>query len=96
MIKNALFLTVILMLSGCGDPQTPKRLPAEKFFRGNMVKLKIDNRLGVVINKKYVNNDSVAHDVWAYEIRIVTTGKNLYSTMWAYEFEIEPASAEKP
>ena len=53
--------------------------PKEKFFRGDVVVHKSDQRHGVIIGKHYIanpNHSGGPHDCWLYEVRFASKEPN--------------------
>ena len=80
-------------LGGCGDspPSHPSHhaqssaqgqqssQPKEKFFRGDVVIHKSDQRHGVIVGKHYIanpNHSGGPHDCWLYEVRFASKEPN--------------------
>ena len=102
------FLTIVLALglflgAGCDKsppsghgPSQPSGPAKEKFFRGDMVVYKLDQRHGIIVGKHYVTSPEHhggPHDCWLYEVRF--SGKEPNSQLQLVdgvgEFELDKA-----
>lgn len=87
---------ILLVLYGGGRASAnaaPMRPAKEKFFRGNLVKVRVDGGVGMIVGKQYLSGwdlNDLAHDVWKYKVRFpCDTGGYVLVTL--YEFELEPS-----
>lgn len=90
LIAIAVIAIIIGLCAGCGDSppsgrthkpnqQSESSQPKEKFFRGDVVIHKSDQRHGVIVGKRYTTNPGHAggpHDCWLYEVRFSSKEPN--------------------
>lgn len=91
---SVVLILFVLSVASC-DNKPPAK---EKFYRGNVVVVKLDKRRGTVVDKKFqFYGNGNAKEVWKYEVRFPNNAPgatSAYVTTDLYEWELEAGPVE--